>query len=108
MAKKEDPPQPVVAKDEPALTVKSEIVSAPAASTAVEEKVAVGPVPSPSTREPLDETASPEKKKKKKKTSYKSMMAGMLEGSGAKDLEKEKEKLRDGMGGGHFKKIDHI
>lgn len=37
------------------------------------------------------------------------MMAGMLEGNGGnRDIEKEKEKLRDGMGGGHFKKIDHI
>ena len=52
---------------------------------------------------------SPEKKKKKKKTSYKSVMAGMLEGNAAtRDLEKEKEKLRDEMGGGHFKKIDRI
>ena len=52
--------------------------------------------------------ASPAKKKKKKKTSYKSMMANMLEGTGTKDVEKEKEKLRDVMGGGHFKKVDRI
>jgi hypothetical protein len=37
------------------------------------------------------------------------MMAGMLEANGSprKD-EKEKERMRDGMGGGHFKKIDRI
>lgn len=52
--------------------------------------------------------ASPAKKKKKKKISYKSMMANMLEGTGTKDVEKEKEKLRDVTGGGHFKKIDRI
>ena len=53
---------------------------------------------------------SPAKKKKKiKKKGYKSMMAGMLEGkSTSRDLEKEKEKLKEVIGGGHFKKIDKI
>lgn len=55
--------------------------------------------------EPTDEVPA---KKKKKKKSYKSMMANMLEGSTARDVEKEKEKMRDEMGGGHFKKIDRI
>ena len=55
--------------------------------------------------EPSDDIPA---KKKKKKKSYKSMMANMLEGSTAKDVEKEKEKMRDEMGGGHFKKIDRI
>jgi len=48
-------------------------------------------------------------KKKKKKTTYKNMLAGMLEGSSAsRDIEKEKEKLKDVTGGGHFQKIDKI
>lgn len=65
-------------------------------------------VPDSSNKLASDED-SPAKKKKKKKTSYKSMMAGMLEGNSAsRDLEKEKEKLREGMGGGNFKKIDQI
>mmetsp|Transcript_50557 Transcript_50557/g.107685 ORF Transcript_50557/g.107685 Transcript_50557/m.107685 type:complete len:155 (-) Transcript_50557:225-689(-) len=48
-------------------------------------------------------------KKKKKKAMYKSMMAGMLEGSSkSRDVEKEKEKLKEVTGGGHFQKIDKI
>mmetsp|Transcript_17033 Transcript_17033/g.29323 ORF Transcript_17033/g.29323 Transcript_17033/m.29323 type:complete len:147 (+) Transcript_17033:133-573(+) len=48
-------------------------------------------------------------KKKKKKASYKSMMAGMLEGnSKTRDVEKEKEKLKKVTGGGQFQKIDKI
>eukprot|EP00804_Cyclotella_cryptica_P014785 CCRYP_020125-RA/>CCRYP_020125-RA protein AED:0.20 eAED:0.20 QI:173/1/1/1/1/1/2/1122/161 len=85
----------------------------PAVETAAEQLVTepaptVNVEPVSSDKPVLDET-SPAKKKKKKKASYKSMMAGMLEGNSAtRDLEKEKEKLRDGMGGGHFKKIDQI
>lgn len=47
-------------------------------------------------------------KKKKKKPSYKNMMAGMLESSPERDLEKEKESLRKVTGGGHFSKIEKI
>ena len=47
-------------------------------------------------------------KKKKKKTSYKNMMAGMLETSPERDLEKEKESLRKVTGGGVFSKIEKI
>jgi len=48
-------------------------------------------------------------KKKKKKASYKNMMSGMLEGnSKSLDIEKEKEKLKEMTGGGHFQKIDKI
>lgn len=49
----------------------------------------------------------PPKKKKKKKASYKNMMAGMMEG-GPKDIDKQKEKLREVTGGGTFTKIDKI
>jgi hypothetical protein len=45
--------------------------------------------------------------KKKKKTSYKNMMASMLESKG-KDLEMEKESLRKVTGGGAFSKIEKI
>jgi len=47
------------------------------------------------------------KKKKKKKASYKNMMAGMMQG-GPKDIEQQKEKLREVTGGGTFTKIDKI
>jgi len=50
---------------------------------------------------------TPPKKKKKKKTGYKNLMAGMMEG-GPKDIEKQKEKLREVTGGGTFTKIENI
>jgi len=49
----------------------------------------------------------PRAKKKKKKASYKSMMAGMTVAK-SRDIEKEKEKLKEVTGGGHFQKIDKI
>lgn len=47
-------------------------------------------------------------KKKKKKGGYKNMLAGMMEGSGTRDIEKEKEKIASVTGGGQFSKIDKI
>lgn len=47
------------------------------------------------------------KKKKKAKTSYKNLMAGVMEG-GPRDIAKEKESLRKVTGGGSFSKIDKI
>ena len=55
----------------------------------------------------VDSPVTTPAKKKKKKTSYKSMMAGMLEEK-TRDIEKEKEKLRGVTGGGTFQKIDKI
>lgn len=55
----------------------------------------------------VDSPATTPAKKKKKKTSYKSMMAGMLEEK-TRDIEEEKEKLRGVTGGGTFQKIDKI
>jgi hypothetical protein len=60
------------------------------------------PAPSPAA------AASPLKKRKKKKTSYKNMLAGMMEGSGTRDVEKEKESIQRVTGGGAFSKIDKI
>ena len=60
----------------------------------INSRVVDSPTPAPAT-------------KKKKKTSYKSMMAGMLEEK-SRDIEKEKEKLRALTGGGNFQKIDKI
>mmetsp|Transcript_8346 Transcript_8346/g.17423 ORF Transcript_8346/g.17423 Transcript_8346/m.17423 type:complete len:120 (-) Transcript_8346:322-681(-) len=77
-------------------------VSAPAAT--IQNEMGMESQP-----ETVASVASPAKKKKKKKTSYKSMMAGMMEGNSAsRDLEKEKEKLREVTGGGHFSKIEKI
>lgn len=47
------------------------------------------------------------KKKKKKASSYKSIMAGITQGSD-KDIEKEKLAIRRVTGGGAFSKIDKI
>jgi len=48
-------------------------------------------------------------KKKKKKASYKSMMAGMMQSSPSRDVEKEKEEsIQKVTGGGAFSKIDKI
>lgn len=47
-------------------------------------------------------------KKKGKKKSYKSMMAGLMNTTPSRDLEKEKEALRQVTGGGAFSKIDKI
>ena len=52
--------------------------------------------------------ADPAKKKKKKKTSYKNMLAGMMEGSGTRDAEKDRELIARVTGGGQFSKIDKI
>lgn len=45
--------------------------------------------------------------KKKKKTSYKAMMSAMTSVK-EKDIEKEKESIRQATGGGAFSKIDKI
>ena len=85
---------------------------APAAVVAQPEPpVAHAPAPSLiAVHTPADATAvaSPMKKKKKKKASYKNMLAGMLEGSGPRDAEKEKESIHKSTGGGAFVKIDKI
>jgi len=48
------------------------------------------------------------KKKKKKKVNYRDMIAGMMEQSGPRDAEKEKESIQKVTGGGNFMKIDKI
>ena len=54
-------------------------------------------------------SAEAPKKRKKKKTSYKTMMAGITQGTpGSKDIEQERERLRQVTGGGTFSKIDKI
>ena len=70
-------------------------------------------VPEATPMEEVKETAAPDVasapvKKKKKKASYKSLMAGMLQSSPDRDIEKEKEQLRKVTGGGEFSKIDKI
>eukprot|EP00177_Eucheuma_denticulatum_P002664 GFKZ01004787.1.p1 GENE.GFKZ01004787.1~~GFKZ01004787.1.p1 ORF type:complete len:182 (-),score=39.44 GFKZ01004787.1:9-500(-) len=58
-----------------------------------------------------DSTASPpavpKKKGKKKKKTYKSLMAGMMNGSKELDVKKERENIQ-GLGGGNFSKIEKI
>ena len=72
-----------------------EVDEAPVTAAVAVEKVEVKPVQS-----------SP---KKKKKASYKNMMQGMMNKDSSPDkLQKEKESLRNGLGGGAFSKIDKI
>lgn len=70
-----------------------------------EEEEQSTPMEVDSTEQPAATT--PPKRKKKKKANYKNMMAGMMQG-GPKDIEKQKEKLREVTGGGTFSKIDKI
>ena len=66
-------------------------------------------VEAPTTTTTTNTVAEPQKKKKKKKKiSYKNMMAGMMEQSGPRDTEKEKEGIKKVTGGGAFSKIDKI
>lgn len=70
--------------------------------TVAPEPVKEAPVKSP----PATTSVTP--KKKKKKASYKSMMAGMMQSTPGRNLEMEKESLRNVTGGGAFTKIDKI
>ncbi len=71
------------------------------------EVSAPSPVPEAASKEVAVAVATPIKKKKKK-TSYKNLLADMMHGSTARDIEKEKESLRKVTGGGVFSKIDKI
>jgi hypothetical protein len=68
-------------------------VDEPAATAAPVAKPAAAPSPT---------------KKKKKKKGYKNLLAGMMEGSGTRDAEKEKDTIKKVTGGGAFVKIDKI
>mmetsp|Transcript_21255 Transcript_21255/g.36043 ORF Transcript_21255/g.36043 Transcript_21255/m.36043 type:complete len:151 (-) Transcript_21255:874-1326(-) len=82
------------------------ITAAPTTTTATPPPV----VEAPTTTTNIEPTAAEpqKKKKKKKKMSYKNMMAGMLEQSGPRDAEMEKEGIKKVTGGGAFSKIDKI
>merc|ERR1711865_1034372 len=49
--------------------------------------------------------ATKKKKKKKKKANYKDMVAGVMEHSGPRDAESEKDTIQKVTGGGTFMKI---
>ena len=51
---------------------------------------------------------NPTKKKKKKKQSYKSLVAGMMEGNKDRVKSEEKDNIKKVTGGGAFVKIDKI
>jgi hypothetical protein len=96
--------QPVQQKQSSAPTDVAAVV------TAVED--AVQPMEVEST---LNESAPEEQqqeaailKKKKKKTSYKAMIAAMTTTTAPRDVEKEKEAIRQATGGGAFSKVDKI
>jgi len=94
-------------------TIKESSTEASVAPTPMEVEPAtqtVPPKPEESTINEKKPATTTKRKKKKKKTSYKNMMAGMLQGNveEKRDIEKEKEKLRAVTGGGAFSKIDKI
>jgi len=81
----------------------------PVAITAAPTTTPPPVVEAPTTTNIEPTAAEPQKKKKKKKKmSYKNMMAGMLEQSGPRDAEMEKEGIKKVTGGGAFSKIDKI
>merc|ERR1712151_148135 len=97
-------PQPDIVTDERTLNSVETKVETPTA----EAVKSVQPDEAKKTEETTPVTTTPVKKtKKKKKVSYKNMMSGMLNGS-EKSVDKEKEKLRQVVGGGNFTKVDRI
>lgn len=85
----------------------AKVESEPSASRA-EGLAKKTPLPKEDVPSAAADLPSPVKKKKKKAT-YRNMMAGMLEGTSAsRDVEKEKEKLKEVTGGGQFQKVDKI
>lgn len=65
-------------------------------------------VPAPPQATPEVATAAAlSKKKKKKKMSYKAMMSNMMTEKKV-DVQEEREKLANGLGGGNFSKIEKI
>ena len=73
-----------------------------------EKPAAVESAPTDEAKEQSAAASLPVKKKKKKKASYKNMMATMMAGTETKDVEKEREALGKGLGGGAFSKIEKI
>mmetsp|Transcript_26800 Transcript_26800/g.80936 ORF Transcript_26800/g.80936 Transcript_26800/m.80936 type:complete len:265 (+) Transcript_26800:102-896(+) len=71
---------------------------------------AASPDPTPAEASPASVRSPPPKKSKKKKQSYKQMMAQMTKASPTDDSAKaaEADRLRRGLGGGEFSKIDKI
>lgn len=74
----------------------------------VEEQVEEEPVMEDEPVLEVQAIPSPSPKKKKKKPSYKNLMKGMTTCSSERDVEKDKESLRQVTGGGTFSKIDKI
>lgn len=90
------PPAPVPITMDPSPTpTPAPVVAEPTAAVVAETQPAS--VPSPT-----------KKKKKKKKVNYRNMIAGMMEQSGPRDADKEKESIQKVTGGGNFVKIDKI
>merc|ERR1711982_36413 len=84
----------------PSVNAQPSLTSEPVASTKITEKSVTAAAVAATT---------PKKKKKKKKQSYKNMLAGMMESSGADEKDKaEKAKIKKTVGGGEFMKIDKI
>lgn len=80
----------------------------PVSASAVTADDATAIATSSSTAVAASAAASPAKKKKTKKANYKNMLAGMMEGSGPRDAQKDKEIIKKVTGGGAFVKVDKI
>ena len=88
-------PEPKLAEPEP-MEEPTVVSSEPEAAVVEETELVVAAL------------AVDEQQKKKKKTSYKNMLKDMMKSSPERDLEKEKEQLRQVTGGGQFQKIEKI
>jgi len=97
-------PQPSATQAPPPVTTTSSPSVPPPAALVAEPSNAVTAETQPASA-PL---ATKKKKKKKKKVNYKDILAGMMEQSGPRDVEKEKESIQKVTGGGTFMKIDKI
>merc|ERR1719437_98836 len=92
MGKKEGAPAaPAAQRPRPPINAAPVPLAEAATCPVVESKPAATPSPATPTKK---------KKKKKKNASYKAMMAGMLEGSGPRSAEKEKESIKKVTGSG--------
>ncbi|KAL3929114.1 MAG: hypothetical protein SGARI_004848 [Bacillariaceae sp.] len=100
-ANNEQPPQtPVCQETSPSRQTEEKPVAADVETSSPEKKE--------DDAEEQPAAPLPVKKKKKKKASYKNMMANMMTGNEKKDMEKEREAIGKGLGGGAFSKIEKI
>merc|ERR1711862_411586 len=96
-------------KEEEKCTVAKSTASSPPPSVNAQPSLTSEPVASTKITEKSVTAAAVAATTPKKKQSYKNMLAGMMESSGADEKDKaEKAKIKKTVGGGEFMKIDKI